>query len=98
MEHQKVSIDKPLVDEYFNVLPEAEEVAKLLSDENLHYDLHITVSDKDMVPTALYMSMSKRINVDCHAHIKDFDGNYYLYSFLANSAFTSVEMDGLNGE
>lgn len=96
MESQKIDVNIPLVDENFLPLPESEPFAKLLSDESLHYDFHIYVDSKEMIPTALYMSMSKRINVDCHAHIGTFDGNYYIYSFLSNSAFSSVEMEGLN--
>lgn len=95
MDKQRLDVDYPLVDKDFNLLPESEEVAKFLSDENTQYDFYIHVTNIDMVPTALYMSMSKRLNVDCHAIISEFDGNYYIYSLLSSSVFETVTMEGL---
>lgn len=100
VEKPRKSIDlrKPLYDNDLEYVAAREsyikELAEELSNEEYNYDLHIHIDNVEMVPTALAFSMSKRHNVDCHAYIGDFEGNYAVYSFLADSSFMTVNLKG----
>lgn len=91
-----IKVTKPLIDENFNQLPSANKVVDKISDESKEFDLFIDVDSIDMVYTALALSMSKRINVNCHARIGDFFGNHFVYSYLSGSFFETVNFSGVD--
>lgn len=88
---EQLHIMEPLVGEDLTALDTAGAVAKKLSDEDTFFEVHIHVANKEMVPTAISFSLSKRINVDLIAKVGDFPGNHLVYSFLkSSSAYVSV--------
>jgi hypothetical protein len=95
---QSVILRKPLftnnLEQRIGAEEKVKEITELFSKEDVMYDLHIHIDDIEMVPTALMMSLSKRHNVDCHAYIGSFPCNYAVYSFLAASTFTTVNLKG----
>lgn len=82
---EQVHIMEPLVDENLSPLESASKVVSLLSDETKHFEVHVHVANKEMVPTAISFSLSKRLNVDLIAQISDFPGSHFVYSFLKSS-------------
>lgn len=89
-----INVRKPLLDKEFQQLPSAKKIVDKLADESTEFDLFIHVDSLEMVYTALSLSMSKRPNVECHAHIGEFPGNHYVYSYLSGSHFSTVNFTG----
>jgi len=88
---KEVVIDKPLMDDNLRENEEAKAVIESLQDEDIFYNLTILVHSKEMVPTAMAMSMSKRHNVEYHAKISRFYGVEYVFGFLKSSYFKTLE-------
>jgi hypothetical protein len=87
-------IDKPFVDGNFQEIPENKNLVKLFiektSDESVVHDILIDVNNLDMVPTAVFFSLKKRINANFTVRLGDFKGADFLHSFLKNSHVNEV--------
>jgi hypothetical protein len=88
----RIDITVPLVDSYLTENASAKEFIEELLDEGKEFEVHVYVSALDMVPTALALSMSKRINVSYHAHVSQFPGCEYIIGYLKSGYFKEVEI------
>lgn len=90
----EIVITSPLVDENFTILDEdeAKRVGAILNNGEDH-QVHVHVNSMEMAPTAVYFSFTNWTGLEFFAHVGDFPGSHFIYSFLLNSAYT--EVDGL---
>lgn len=79
-----MSADPAFEEEYHNITSQ-------LMDESNKYDLHLYLNDVSMFPTAVSLSMSKRVNIEYHAHLSRFPGYEYIYGFL-KSGYWRVDL------
>jgi hypothetical protein len=90
-----IEVRQPLViidSNRFVETKEARPVIEQLTDEAAEFDLHIYITSKEMIPTALVLAMSKRINVNCYAYIStDFEEFDYIAGFLKSGHYERVE-------
>lgn len=92
-ERTRIDLRVPLVNEYLEENEEAKAVINSLSDETKQFDLHIYVTGFDMIPTAVAMSMSKRLNVEYFAHLRKIPGIEFLYGYLLSGYFKGVDFE-----
>lgn len=86
-----LTVDKPLVDEQFNVLKISNDFLEKTNNERDNFLVHILVNDMSMVPTAMFFSLRKRINIDFVVKLSNFKGSDFVYSFLKSSHIKEIE-------
>lgn len=91
-EPKHIDITVPLVNENLEENENSKDVINAMLDESSEVHLHIHINSKEMVPTAIALSMSKRHNVRYYATIGDFPGREYIHGYLMSGYFEKVEM------
>ena len=92
VERKRIDIRVPLVNENLQENENSKEIIESLMDDSQQIDLCVHVHSKEMIATAIALSMSKRHNVEYYAEISDFPGNEYIHGYLLSGYFKHVEM------